>query len=99
MECTALIYFQIHLPGDQSVSYNSDDYEDEVLERGRSTRTTLTEFFTLCNSENGIAEIARQYTYQEFPQHFTWQKTARKWTIRKNGFAIGRMYYISPTSG
>ncbi len=47
-------------------------------------------------------EFARQYTYQEFPQHFVLKKFpggGTQWGIRKQGFALGRMYFVSPNAG
>jgi hypothetical protein len=35
-------------------------------------------------------------TYQEFPQHFVYNEKEKKWTIRKKGFALGRMYFVPP---
>ncbi|OBZ80909.1 hypothetical protein A0J61_11043, partial [Choanephora cucurbitarum] len=34
-----------------------------------------------------------------FPTYFTWKKNERKWQARKKGFAVGRMYYCTPTAG
>ena len=48
---------------------------------------------------NSQHEFARQITYQEFPQHFTWNKSNKKWTPRHRGFAIGRMYFAAPSAG
>ncbi len=28
-----------------------------------------------------------------------WNQKLKRWTLRKQGFAIGRMYYAHPTSG
>jgi hypothetical protein len=57
--------------------------------------TTLTGFFACCASN----EAARDFTYQEFPQHFVWNKTQKIWTPRQKGNTIGRMYIASPNSG
>ena len=46
-----------------------------------------------------IGELARSLTYQEFPQHMTWDTSNKKWSARKDGFALGRMYFVSPTEG
>ncbi|XP_016489836.1 uncharacterized protein LOC107809691 [Nicotiana tabacum] len=37
--------------------------------------------------------------YREFPQHFVWSATERKWTPRKQRYAIGRVVTCHPTEG
>jgi hypothetical protein len=37
--------------------------------------------------------------FDQFPQQWMWNWKLKQWTIRKKGFAIGRMYYAHPTSG
>jgi hypothetical protein len=68
---------------------------NEILEHGSSKKTTLTEYFV----GNSKYPAARDITYQEFLQHFTLNKTAKKWTSRKWSFAIGRIYFASPSAG
>ena len=46
-----------------------------------------------------LGNEARKYTYQEFPEHFTYHRNERKWALRKQGYALGRMYFIKPTAG
>jgi len=56
----------------------------------------LTAFF----SKNETCSEARNYTYQEFPQHFVWNYSEKSWTARKQkGSAIGRMHFIAPSAG
>jgi len=45
-----------------------------------------------------MATIARQLTYQEFPQHFVYNENDKEWRIRQSGFALGRMYFIPPSA-
>ena len=81
------------------VSFNPDDNIDTVLDRASHERTTLTAYFE-ANANNGrLGEKARKYTYQEFPQHFTWKSIEKKWSIRQSNPAIGRMYFVPPTAG
>ena len=42
---------------------------------------------------------AQKYTYQEFPQHFVWKKTEKRWDPRSRGFAIGQLFFVAPTAG
>lgn len=94
-----VIRLAAHLPGQHLVVYNPDEAPEIVLQRGAQEKTTLTQFFNLCASQSEAGENARQYTYQEIPQHFTWKENQKKWVRRQKGFAIGRMYFVPPTAG
>ncbi|CEI95748.1 hypothetical protein RMCBS344292_09927 [Rhizopus microsporus] len=48
---------------------------------------------------NARNEDGRQYLYQEFPQHFAFDKRRKKWHPRQRGFSIGRMYHCGPIAG
>jgi hypothetical protein len=95
----AVYRLPVHLPDQQLVYFNPDDDLDDILERGSSKKTALTEFFVANANANPLYAEARQITYQEFPQKFTWDKSAKKWSPRKNKlFALGRMYFASPAA-
>lgn len=97
----AVVRLQVHLPGQHMVTFSPNDDSHTVLERAAHERTRLTAFFD-ANADNGpLGILARQYTYQEFPQFFVWNdaKDKKCWTIRKQNFAIGRMYFVPPTAG
>jgi hypothetical protein len=89
---------QVHLPSQHLVRFNPDNDPSDILERASRETTTLTAFFA-ANADEQIGELARRYTYQEFPQHFVFQTRTKKWTPRQRGYAIGRMYFVSPTAG
>ena len=55
---------------------------------------TLTGFFTL----NCMDDSAHQYTYQELPQHFVWDRTAKVWNHERRGGIISQMYFVSPVA-
>ncbi|CAG8784945.1 1030_t:CDS:2, partial [Cetraspora pellucida] len=77
------------------VVFDPDDDAATILARADRQKTTLMAFFEAC----ATIQTASQYTYQEFPQHFVWNKNSKKWTIRKKGFAIGRIYFADPSAG
>ncbi|OJT14231.1 ATP-dependent DNA helicase PIF1 [Trametes pubescens] len=84
----AIVHLQIHLPGQHLAVYNPAEDPAAVLERAANERTMLTVFFEVCASDDdGV--IARQYTYQEFPQFFVWQQHGKHWVLRKHRFALG----------
>jgi hypothetical protein len=94
-----VVRLQIHMPGQNMVTFDPDADIHATLARASHQRTTLTAYFE-ANADSGrLGCEARQYTYQEFPQHFTWKDDVKKWSIRQRGFAIGRMYFVPPTAG
>ena len=95
-----VVRLQVHLENEHVVVFDAGDDPSAVVERGASKRTTLTAFFKV-NSDVGEAGVeARKYTYQELPQCFRFDESARTWKLRKrDNTAIGRMYFIKPTSG
>jgi len=46
---------------------------------------------------NQESEVARSLAFDQFPQQWVWNWKLKRWTMRKRGFAIGRMYYAHPT--
>ncbi|XP_031262925.1 uncharacterized protein LOC116121131 [Pistacia vera] len=59
------------------------------LESIAVTQTKLIEWMK-CNDEY---PQARSLTYSNFPSKWVWNATERKWTERKNGKCIGRIYF------
>jgi hypothetical protein len=53
----------------------------------------LTEWF----KTNHESKVARSLTFDQFPQQWVWNRKLKRWTMRKRGFAISRMYYAHPT--
>ena len=97
----SVLRLQVHLPGHHLVRFDVEEDPHVVLERARSETTSLTAFFEANCDPGTLGQTARQYTYQEFPQRFRLQKVNSRytWTVRKQGFQLGRMYFVSPTAG
>ena len=96
-ESPNVVRLEVHLPGQHLVHFDPDDDPATVMERASNKTTKLTGFFKVNSDTGRLGEVARQLTYQEFPQKLVWKK--KGWAVRKKGFAIGRMYFASPTSG
>jgi len=77
------------------VLFRDDDDVQEVATRSAISRTMLTEWL----KTNQELEVARSLTFNQFPQQWVWNRKLKRWTLRKQGFAIGRMYYAHSTSG
>ena len=93
-----VVRLQVHLPGQHMVTYDENLAIEEVVARAANEQTMLTEFFRANANEGEVGLLARQVTYQEFPQHFVWKADKKCWAIRQRGFAIGRMYFVPPTA-
>jgi hypothetical protein len=90
-----VVRLQVHLPGNHLMIFDPTENISQVLQRGEREQSMLTAFF----AANQTYELARQYTYQEFPQHFVWHRKPKQWRPRQKGVAIGRLYFVAPTAG
>ena len=92
-----VVRLQIHLPGQQSVTWNEDGVNplEEILERAAGCDTTLTAYF---KANQKYAE-AKEILYQTTPQFFVFIAKKGEWKLRQWGFAVGCMYYVSPKAG
>lgn len=94
----SVVRLQVHLPGQHMVVFDPNESVEDIMSRAAHESTTLTAFFK-ANADPVLGPMARQYTYCEFPKHFTWKASAKKWQPRRRGSAIGRMYFVPPTAG
>ncbi|XP_026459112.1 uncharacterized protein LOC113359744 [Papaver somniferum] len=85
----------IHLQNRQRVVYNTRKSMTSVIRTSQEHMTNLMGYFEY-SAKNPNAPA---YTYQQFPQHFVWCKRVKQWKIRQKGFAIGRMYFVTPNAG
>ncbi|GBM15679.1 hypothetical protein AVEN_262858-1 [Araneus ventricosus] len=98
-----VIYLSVHLENGQRVYFATEN----VLERVQvPPETTLTAFFTLCQSD----EFARTLLYHQVPKYYTWNARNKNWDPRKSGQivpenpgikssdALGRVYTIHPSN-
>lgn len=88
---------QIHLPGEQHIIFDPNDAPEDIVPDSEP-ETTLTAYF---KANIDYPEQANPLLYQEFPQQFVWHTSPKPkhWAPRKRAFAIGRMYFVSPTAG
>ncbi|GFZ05262.1 hypothetical protein Acr_17g0008340 [Actinidia rufa] len=94
-EFPTVVRLALHLPGMHHVIFDETESMNSIISRAKGKMSTLTGYFACCT----LNEAAQAFTYQEFPQHFVWHKTQQIWTPRQRGYAIGRMYFVAPTSG
>ncbi|CAN1164070.1 hypothetical protein LINPERPRIM_LOCUS32980 [Linum perenne] len=83
-----------HLPGQQPVFSTMNSTMDELLEAELAHISMLLEWM----ERNKYDLEARKYTFLEFPKHYVWTTTSKKWTPRKRKYCIGRIYNCPPSS-
>ena len=86
----------IHLENEQHILFDPNAGNmDRALER--SKKTQLLQFFK-ANQKN--ISNARELTYQEFPNYFSWDRTTKDWKLRKKKqMAFGRIFSTAPSAG
>ncbi|KAJ9561616.1 hypothetical protein OSB04_006776, partial [Centaurea solstitialis] len=90
-----MMALQIHLPNKQMVRFREDDIMADIVARERGKRTMLTAFF----DKNKEDESARRHLYKDFPKHYTWNASSRRWNPRIQGSMVGRLVYANPSEG
>nr|XP_046472567.1 uncharacterized protein LOC124214346 [Neodiprion pinetum] len=100
----AVIHLAVHLENGQRVYFTTETAIDRAI---NPPKTTLTEFFELCNRADVFGAFARTLLYSEIPRYFTWAPT-KKWMPRKQGTPIdgypglfksntlGRVFTVNP---
>ncbi|CAN1761728.1 ATP-dependent DNA helicase PIF4 [Linum perenne] len=83
-----------HLPGQQFVYSNANSSIDQLVE----SEMAHTSMFLEWMKKNKSCPAARQYTYVEFPQHYTWIPKDKIWRERQKKVMIARLYYCHPSS-
>ncbi|XP_059288087.1 uncharacterized protein LOC132041391 [Lycium ferocissimum] len=90
-------HLQLHLKGQQFVSFKSTANVDTIVNNPMIRKTILTEFFVM-NRENSDAKQLN-LMYKEFPGYFVWWPQNKRWSRRKKGNVIGRVVTCHPTEG
>uniref|UniRef100_A0A7N0TYR9 ATP-dependent DNA helicase n=1 Tax=Kalanchoe fedtschenkoi TaxID=63787 RepID=A0A7N0TYR9_KALFE len=85
----------VHLPDQQQIVFNAGGDLPDAVNNDRARKTALTEWF----DANCMSVFARGTTYLDFPSCFVWNDSRKKWSFRKRGMCIGRLYFVSPKAG
>jgi hypothetical protein len=100
----SVTHLAVHLENGQRVYFTNETAIDRA---GSPPRTTLTEFFDLCNRKDAFGTFAQTLIYSDIPRYFTWAQT-KKWMPRKQGTpvdacpglfksnALGRIFAVNP---
>lgn len=85
----------VHLEGEKNVSFKQSDNLADVAEKAKTKHSKLEGWF----EANRTMPEARNYTYTEFPQCFTWKADAAKWKVRERGTVFGRLTDVHASAG
>ena len=104
----AVYRLPVHLEHQQRMTFNpARDTVADIQESERLRKTKLTEYFELNRLAKEALENGRQnpfpkspleVAYIDLPKYFTWKAKPQKWTTRKKGDTIRRIYSISPAA-
>ena len=89
-EWPPVVRLQVHLEGEQMVTFNENDDLQYIIDTAANKDTTLTAWF----KANEKYPWANQYTYVEFPKYFVWKQETQEWKPRTKGMAVARIYYV-----
>nr|XP_025887491.1 uncharacterized protein LOC112941712 [Solanum lycopersicum] len=84
-----------HLQGENTIVFQEERCPESILNRPDIVKTKFTEWF----EANKEYEDARELTYSNFPTRWVWDATCKRWTRRKKGKSVGRIYFAHPASG
>ena len=88
---------QVHLPYQQSISFDKESDLSYLLKKFDFSRSMLTEFLKT-NKSNAKAQTLR-CLYREFLEHFVWTPKMKSWSKRDRRHVIGRLVTASPKEG
>ncbi|XP_075080477.1 uncharacterized protein LOC107824485 [Nicotiana tabacum] len=93
----SVFHLQLHLEGQQFVSFKSIENVDRILSNLMIRKTMLTEFFVMNRTNKDAMQLL--LLYKEFPEYFVWSFKEKMWTRRTKGNVIGRVVTCHPTEG
>ncbi|XP_074374526.1 uncharacterized protein LOC141714930 [Apium graveolens] len=91
----SVLRLAFHLPGERIYTLSESEVLAKVVRREKNKHSQLEAFFHL----NSKDPKARNYTYDQIPEHYVWNEVDRLWTLWKKGRQIGRLLYTHHTSG
>ena len=91
-----VVRLRFHLPNQQSVIYSTTENVPELMNKPRVCESQFLSWMLL----NKTDKLAATLTYIEIPHHFVYNKSLRKWTLRKRkGFSVGRIANAPASTG
>lgn len=84
-----------HLPNQKYVAFHEKENLEKVCQRAGMRNSKLEAFFQLCQTNDD----AKNFTYQEIPEHFVWDSSDCLWQKRKKGTHYGRLNLTHHAAG
>ena len=75
----------MHLENGQRLYFTEQTALQQTL---TAPKTALTDFFNLCNRQDGVGQFAKTLLYIGVPKYFTWNKQSKNWEQRKGGIPV-----------
>ncbi|XP_071714697.1 uncharacterized protein [Rutidosis leptorrhynchoides] len=91
----AVYRLSFHLLNQEPIVFDAHDDMDSVLAK---PSVGASQFLEWMNFNSSDAE-ARQYIYIEFPCHYVWNITKRKWIKRTSQRTVGCIHFVPPKAG
>ncbi|XP_074374527.1 uncharacterized protein LOC141714931 [Apium graveolens] len=91
----SVLRLAFHLPGERIYTFSESEVLAKVVCHEKNKHSQLEAFFHL----NSKDPKARNYTYDQIPEHYVWNEVDRLWTLWKKGRQIGRLLYTHHTAG
>ena len=85
----------VHNEGEKNVTFKNSENLAAVAEKAKTRLSKLEGWF----EANKLYPEARELTYQQFPQSFTWKADACRWKYRERGTVFGRLTDVHASSG
>ncbi|XP_074323043.1 uncharacterized protein LOC141659989 [Apium graveolens] len=85
----------VHLEGEKNVSFKQHDNLKAVADKAMKRFSKLEGWF----EANKNTPHAREFTYHQFLQNFTWKADECRWKIRERGTVFGRLSDVHASSG
>ena len=84
----------VHCKNDHYIVFDQNDTTENILKNKQSSKSTLEEFFKLCEND----DLAKTLLYHEVPEYFVWTNE-KKWKRRERGFSLARIASVNVSQG
>ena len=85
----------VYCPGEKTVTFSSKDSLRDIIDKASSKNSKLEGWFVANKTLPGAKDVS----YMDFPQHFTWKPDQGKWKLSEKGQVVGRLIDIHTSAG
>jgi hypothetical protein len=98
-EYLCIYRLQLHMPDSYLCFFKDGQSIGDIVNKNTNKETMLTAFFNFNKSLSLVERNKIGDTYINFPRTHVYDATNKEWKTRKQGSAIGRMFFVFPISG